>query len=312
MNGAMNLLGAMAWDPGFRGLLTAVLSVLILCGSVGLIVSTNTGARLGSLLSVSALFGWLAVMGVIWALYGIGWKGEDPSWTLKDVVVGAPANSSIDNARTLPLPGDGTLPDAAEMRDDDPALEEEFGVDKKEPTLGEFIPIKPELEEQFNAELGDWHIFSISDGYVGELQSATDTAVGGSGQGIFSSTSDYVYLDSFWSGGVEKRSDDSILGRIKYKALQPFDRFHEPFLAAVQIQATIPQETKPGQAPPPPVRDQDAPVYTVVFERDRGNLRQPAIFFTIFCTIVFGITAEMLHRRDKLAQQQRAATTGAA
>lgn len=310
MNGAMNLLGAMAWDPGFRGLLTTVLSVLVLCGSVALIASTNTGARLGSLLSVSALFGWLAVMGVIWALYGIGWKGESPSWKMKDVVVGAPAESSIDTARSLPLPGDGTLPDAAEMRDADPELAEEFGVDKKEPTLGEFLPLKPGLEDELNDKLGPWHIFSISDGYTGELQSATDVAVGSDGQDLFGSTSEYVYLDAFWSGGNKKRTDDSIIGRIKYKALQPFDLFHDPFLAAVQIQATIPQETKPGQAPPPPVRDADSPIYTVVFERDRGNLRQPAIFFTIFCTIVFAATADMLHRRDKLAQAQRAATTG--
>src|SRR5699024_11790091 len=106
MIAASNLVGAMSWDPGFRGILTVVLAVLILCGSVGLIVSTNTGARLGSLVSVSALFGWLAVMGFIWAIYGIGWKGEEPSWELKDIVMGAPAESSVDKARSLPLPDD--------------------------------------------------------------------------------------------------------------------------------------------------------------------------------------------------------------
>ena len=62
---AANLLGAMQWDPGFRGFLTVVLAVIILCGSVALILSTNSGARLGTLLAVSALFGWLTVMGTI-------------------------------------------------------------------------------------------------------------------------------------------------------------------------------------------------------------------------------------------------------
>lgn len=307
MNGALNLIGAMAWDPGFRGLLTVVLSVLILCGSIALIVSTNAGARLGSLISVSALFGWLAVMGFIWAIYGIGWKGEDPSWKLKDIVMGSPTESAIEKARSLPLPDDGTLPVATELRDSDPLLAEEFGIDKKEPSLGEFLPIRPELEDEFNAKLGDWHLLSISDGYTGELQSAAEDAVGASGQAIFDSADSFVFLDSFWTGGKKRRTDDSIIGRVQYKLTQPFDLFNDPFLAAVQVQGTIPQEAKPGQAPPPPVRDEDAPVYTVVFERDRGNLRQPAIFFTIFSLIVFGVTTEMLHRRDKLAQEQRAA-----
>ena len=67
------------------------------------------------------------------------------------------------------------------------------------------------------------------------------------------------------------------------------------------------QETKPGEAPPLPVADQAAPVYTVVLERDRGQLRLPSISFTIFSGIVFGITCNMLHRRDKLAMAQRSA-----
>lgn len=311
MIGAMNLIGAMTWDPGFRGFLTVVLSVLILCGSVALIVSTNSGARLGSLIAVSALFGWLAVMGVIWSVYGIGWKGESPSWKVRDIAV-EPAESSIEKARSLPLPGDGTLPDPVELRDADAVFGEEFGVDRADPTLGDLIPLRPELEDELDEKLGDWQILSISDGYTGELQSAAEVAVGPDGKAIYESASDFVFLDVFRTGGNKQRTDDSILGRIKYKAMQPFDLFHPPFLAAVQVQATIPQEVKPGQAPPPPVIDRDAPVYTVIFERDRGNLRQPAIFFTIFSAIVFAVTADMLHRRDKLAQAQRAETAGAA
>jgi len=312
MTGASTLLAALTWEPGIRGFLTVVLAVLILYGSVALIVSTNTGARLGTLIAVCGLFGWLAIMGFVWAAYGIGWKGEAPSWKVKDVVAGPPTASAVDKARSLPLPGDGTLPDPVEVRDADAELATEFPVDKKDPNLGDFLPIKPELEDDYNEKLGDWHLYSTSNGYTGELQSAAAVAVGPEGENIFGEAGDYTFLDSYWTGGNRSRTDDSTVGRVIYRVTQPFDVFHPPFLAAVQVQAVIPQEVKPGQAPPPPVRDEDAPVYTVIFERDRGNLRQPAIFFTIFCTIVFAVTADMLHRRDKLAKAQRDAAAGAA
>ena len=68
----------------------------------------------------------------------------------------------------------------------------------------------------------------------------------------------------------------------------------------------IPQDTKVGQAPPLPVRNREAPVITVVMERDRGALRQHSIVFTIVSMIIFGILASSLHRRDSRAAAQRA------
>jgi hypothetical protein len=59
------------------------------------------------------------------------------------------------------------------------------------------------------------------------------------------------------------------------------------------------------------VVDEDAPVYTVVLERDRGALRLPSISFTIFSSIIFAILVNMLHRRDKLAAEQRSAIVAA-
>jgi hypothetical protein len=313
MIAATNLVAAFQWDPGLRGLLTVVLAVLILYGSVALIVATNTGARLGSLIAVSALSGWMLVMGLVWSMYGIGWKGDAPSWKVKDVVEGSPAGSSVVKARTLPLPGeaDNPLPVATELRDENPAFLKEFPLEKRAPNLGDLIPLQPSLEGEINGKLDGWKIFSVSNRYTGELQSAAAVAVEADGLKIFESADEFVFLDSYYTGGNKPRTDQSIKGRIIHKVTQTLDVFHPPFLAAVQVQAVIPQETKPGQAPPTPVRDQNAPVYTVIFERDRGNLRQPAMAFTLFNGIVFAITANMLHRRDKLAAAQRAAVVAA-
>ena len=52
----------------------------MLCGSIYLILATNLGARLGFLVTLAGLTGWLLLMGIIWMIYGIGLKGPEPSW----------------------------------------------------------------------------------------------------------------------------------------------------------------------------------------------------------------------------------------
>ena len=76
----IELLGALTWAPGFKGVLTVAVAVIILCGSIALILSTNSGARLGFLIALTGLFGWFVVMGIIWSAYGIGYKGPAPTW----------------------------------------------------------------------------------------------------------------------------------------------------------------------------------------------------------------------------------------
>lgn len=307
-----DLLGAFQWDPGFRGVLTVVVAVAILCGSVTLILSTNSGARLGFLLAVAALSGWLFVMGTVWSAYGIGPKGPAPSWETVDVVQGEPSGSRNETAQQLPLPGDGILPEPVEVRDSDPALLEEFPPDGKPPKLGDLVDLEPGLREEIDSEIGDWTILETSNQFTGELGSAADAELGPDGIATFGGPSEYEVIDSFLAGGEKPRADDSIVGRMIFKVTNTLDFNHPPFLAAVQVQAVVPQTAKPGQAPPLPVIDKDAPIYTVIMERDRGALRLPAISFTVFSGIVFAVTCNMLHRRDKIATAQRAAVASGA
>jgi hypothetical protein len=82
------LFGALTWDPQVKGGLIVFIAVVILPGSVYLLLSTNLGGRLGFLVAAAALFGWMTVMGLIWAVYGIGLKGTANSWVPKGIVQG--------------------------------------------------------------------------------------------------------------------------------------------------------------------------------------------------------------------------------
>jgi hypothetical protein len=75
----MSLL-AIGWEPELRGALTVIIAVAILMGSVFLILSTNMGTRLGFLVSLAALAGWMFIMGGMWWAYGKGLQGPVPSW----------------------------------------------------------------------------------------------------------------------------------------------------------------------------------------------------------------------------------------
>src|SRR3546814_13729784 len=76
----LNLIAGIAFDPTIRGIRAVGVGVVVLMGSVYLLLATNTGTRLGFLLALTGFFGWMAIMGSIWWIYGIGMQGEAPSW----------------------------------------------------------------------------------------------------------------------------------------------------------------------------------------------------------------------------------------
>lgn len=88
---AVSALGAISFDNEIRGLLTVLLGSAILMGSVWLIISTNTGFRLGTLIAISAIFGWTVMMAFIWSLYGIGLQGARPTWEVQHIHLGNPS-----------------------------------------------------------------------------------------------------------------------------------------------------------------------------------------------------------------------------
>lgn len=77
---------AIHWDPGLRGILVVATGVTVLVGSIYLILGTNLGARLGFLVTIAGLSGWMAMMGFVWSMYGIGYKGTAARWNIEEVV----------------------------------------------------------------------------------------------------------------------------------------------------------------------------------------------------------------------------------
>ena len=57
---------AINWEFELRGILTVLMGMGVLMGSVYLVLMTNLGARLGFLVTLTAFAGWMALMGGIW------------------------------------------------------------------------------------------------------------------------------------------------------------------------------------------------------------------------------------------------------
>ena len=54
-------LAGIAWDPQIRGILSVLVGVVVLMGSVYLLLATNVASRLGFLLALAAIFGWMTI-----------------------------------------------------------------------------------------------------------------------------------------------------------------------------------------------------------------------------------------------------------
>ena len=314
------LLSALTWDPGFRGLLTVVLGALILGGSVWLIISTNSGWRLGFLLTITALAGWMMIMGLVWGMYGIGYQGRLATWKVEEVNYGDLTEANTTDARTVPPRED--LPDQEEMRaiiDGNEALATQFPDDptRRDPQLGDLLSVDPELRDQLIEE--GW-LIETEDGWVllGAADKQTGEAVAAAGaylvdeRALFDATSDYVVLDSWTKGGKDNLEDDSAVGRalFKLKRIATWPLGHPEHQVVVRVQQVVPRETIAGQPPPTPEADPDAPVISVVMVRDLGSRRMPAVALFIVSAIVFAICCNSLNRRDKLVAQARAAAAG--
>jgi len=304
---------AISWAPEIRNILSVLVGLGVLVGSMYLILATNTGARLGLLITLAALFGWMTIMGAAWWVYGIGMQGEAPSWEVIEVNTGDLTQASLAEARPLPEPFE--LPDPAQILADDPDLAEQFpppapGQPPPIPSLGAIFEVAPELRDELDidSQLAGWDLLITSDPQRGDAQATADAALGPDATATFETTSDYKVLDVYSLGGKPRLDEDANrIDRIGHKLASIWNWSHPTHYAVVQVQGTVDQEVVPGEAPPPPVVDEDAPVVSVIMRRDLGDLRFPAAMVTLSFGILFALSCNALHRRDKLLAQHLAA-----
>ncbi len=96
-----SVLAAIEFRPQIAGVLTVLIGVIVLMGSIWLILSTNSGIRIGTLLSLAGFFGWMFIMGVFWWIYGIGYAGSAPVWVTGDINRGDLQSAGLEEARQL-------------------------------------------------------------------------------------------------------------------------------------------------------------------------------------------------------------------
>jgi hypothetical protein len=246
----MTLAFELAWDPQIRAILVVALSVVVLPGSIYLILGTNLGARLGFLVAMAGVFGWMMIMGIIWAVYGIGYVGDSPAWELREVV-----------------------------RSNDPDQLSSAVVEDAR-------------------DLSKWNKLPADDPKRGEAQATASAGIAGDEAPLktFEAESDYIVVNAYDKGGRGGSWFDQNI---------PFS--HPPHYAIVQVQKVKEVEVPFGETPPKAEADPSEPVISVILERDLGDKRLPPVLVTIGSAIIFGVTCNVLHRRDKAVMAARLA-----
>jgi hypothetical protein len=253
---------AIGWEPELRGLLTVVIGFVILCGSVYGIMATNMGSRLAFLVALTGLAGWMMLMGIVWAIYGIGLRGPDPTWqavpgagVLQDVNALGAAGVLNPNAD---VPDDATPTESAEIVRDTFIDQGWVVLDKASPAFGQAQASASELlieEGAFAA--GQFEIVEVFD-------------IGGERYPKINDSLDFIAF------------------------------FHTPHYVVAEAAPFVPVRTEPGRAPARPEIDENRQREYVYMVRDLGARRQPAIVLAIGGAVIFLALCYLLHRRDRI------------
>jgi hypothetical protein len=266
----MHLLSMLAinWQPQLRGYVVVLISVVVLIGGTYLVVGTNMGARLGFLVVLAGLFGWMVAMGIIWWTYGIGLKGREPSWKPAEPATIVRDGELLQQVEILeqPLKLTGTAQENADAVAS--ALVEEGWrlLDEADPQRGQAVASSDEIL----------------------INQADEFAAG-----------EFLSVAVFDRGGERWPKINDALDFVAF--------FHEPRYALVEVAPVVPQRVEPGRAPARPKIDESQDRRYVYMIRDLGNKRQPAMLITLGSLVIFIILCWLLHRRDLMLRENLAA-----
>lgn len=260
---------AINWEPELRGVLTVIIGFTVLMGSVYMVLATNMGARLGFLVAFSGLMGWMALMGGIWWIYGIGYKGAAPEWkpvpgkTVVQEVQLLHSAGALDDPITV-TSGDDSVT-ASSVLADQLDVEGWRKVDESAPEFGQAeASATVFLEEEGAFSVGDFDVTAVYE--VG-------------GEAYPKPLGDELDQIAFW---------------------------HKPYYTLVEVAPLLPLRDEPGRAPTAREVDDTQPRQYVYMIRDLGSLREPAAYICIGSTIVFLALCWLLHRRDRFVAENLA------
>ncbi len=265
----MNAILAINWEPQIRGILIIIMAVTVLCGSTFLILGTNLGARLGFLVALAALSGWMMVMSLVWWSFGIGLKGAEPTW------------QPMRNNSILLTPG--AVFDA--------------GVVKEPVKVGADAPFVDQAAAVQKALLaGGWRQLGESDPSFGQSASSGGVVIEKDGT---LKAGRYKVVGVFDKGGERYPKINQSIDFIAFK--------HKPHWIVVEVAALMPQRSEPGRAPAKAEIDSTQAHRFVYMIRDLGNKRVPAALIAFGSSLVFFSCCYLLHIRDKRVVLNRSA-----
>jgi hypothetical protein len=280
-------LAGIAFDPQIRGILVVLVGVAVLIGSVYLLLATNVAHRLGLLLVLTALFGWMTIHGLVWWLYppGQGPIGKLPSWQVEEINHADLSQALLDDAHDIDT---SHLPSTEEVDD---ATPEEI----------------EQINEQFADDLSGWELLAAADAARGEAQTTADAELAEGVVPGLEETTSYVHRYVLETGGKPQRDGDGVWDRITNKIGNTLRITSPPHYAIVQVQPATEQVVEPGEPPPPPEADPDAETISFVMVRDLGERRLPAALLTVGSGLTFALLCVMLHQRDRVVAEHRSA-----
>lgn len=251
------------WYPTLIGVAVVVAAVVLFCGSVYLLLSTNLGARLGFIASLAGLSGFMVVLSFLWVTtaYPLNTvKGRPAAWKVVEI------SSDVANAKTTAVRTiQNTAPvGAAEASNVKAAVGEALVAKKKEGKV-EPKPLSPVVLEWLKT----------------------------SGYSISEST-DYLT--------VKTPKGELSVWELKGKKPNPvaFQFRHSPQYAVMAICPT--DKAKAKADPPVEACDTSAsapPVQYVILEKDLGSLRVPPTVAFIVSLLLFGLSLLLLHWWEK-------------
>jgi hypothetical protein len=266
----MSALIAIGWQPELRGILITIIAIMVFCGSIYFLLSTNLGARLGFLVAFAALAGWMFILGAVWWSYGKGLLGPDASWA--------------------PISGRTILQTPAAINDSG-ALDAPVIVDPNAPPA----EVAEAVDAQFVKD--GWNKLDPS---LPSYQQAGAAASTLSEEGGALAAGEFQVINVFDKGG--QRSPQLLDGKLDFLAF-----FHKPHYAIVELAPLVKQRDEPGRAPAKPEIDTSRGHQYVYMIRDLGAKRKPAGFITVGSLLVFLMLCYLLHTRDRRVLANRSA-----
>lgn len=270
MVGALGPIVAISWEPELRGILVVMIAVVTLIGTVYLVLATNLGARLGFLVTLTALAGWMTMMGFVWMIYGIGLQGPFGSWQ--------------------GIPGRTVLQDSG-------ALVQAQVLDR---------PVDVADDASFSEQSAAVGAAFESEGWEGLDPSSPEFGQAGSSAGTFAIDAGAFAEGDFVVNAVYDIGGDRYPKLFNNDSLDFFAFFHEPRYAVVELAPVVATRTEAGRAPASNQIDQTRQPQYVYMVRDLGARRQPATVLAIGGSMIFLTLCWLLHRRERTVTVNRA------